>query len=595
MVGGAFNSISPDEEVSPHINAIGLCRILPGVTEWPTYTTRGLFDSLRVRSDMIIDIAAGDVDHVGAIDEIIVRNYYTSTGTGERQYLGIMGVDPGTLAACERAGTEVYNGYKARHPVYGSRRTMALGDLTTGASNSPAYVSLLMGGLRETHTQAWEIDPATLIPCGDPGSASWLTYKGQWTNSDGFQAELVMADLAPDTDADGDPDWADPDDDNDGVADASDTNPLDPSICADADADGCDDCAVGTDGFGPLADNDPANDGTDTDADGLCDSGDPDDDNDGVADAADSNPLDPHICADVDADGCDDCAVGTDGFGPLADNLPSNDGLDTDADGICDAGDTDNDNDGVADATDSNPLDPHICADVDADGCDDCAVGVDGFGPLADNDPANDGLDTDADGICDSGDPDDDNDGVADATDSNPLDPHICADVDADGCDDCAVGTDGFGPLADNDPANDGLDTDADGICDAGDNCPSDPNPGQEDTDGDNIGDVCDGCCVGPMRGDANNSGDDRPTIGDISLLIDAKFVTGNCGADLDPPVEMIACPDEADVNESGTPGAITCDDLSIGDISLLIDYLFITGPENWDQGYGSQKLAPCP
>ena len=40
-------------------------------------------------------------------------------------------------------------------------------------------------------------------------------------------------------------------------------------------------------------------------------------------------------------------------------------------------------------------------ADADTDGCDDCAIGVDGFGPLADNDPSNDGADTDSNGFVD--------------------------------------------------------------------------------------------------------------------------------------------------------------------------------------------------
>jgi len=35
---------------------------------------------------------------------------------------------------------------------------------------------------------------------------------------------------------------------------------------------------------------------------------------------------------------------------------------------------------------------------------------------------------------------------------------------------------------------------------------------------------------------------------------------------------------EEADVNQSGGTGA-TCDDITIGDIAVLIDYLFITGP----------------
>ena len=109
-------------------------------------------------------------------------------------------------------------------------------------------------------------------------------------------------------------------------------------------------------------------------------------------------------------------------------------------------------------------------------------------------------------------------------------------------------------------------------------------------------GSNCGRCCVGPMRGDANGSGDDKPTIGDISVLIDAKFISGDCGANLQPPVELIPCYTEADVNESSLgPGEETCDDISIGDISLLIDYLFISGPEHWDQGYGVGMLAPCP
>ena len=68
-------------------------------------------------------------------------------------------------------------------------------------------------------------------------------------------------------------------------------------------------------------------------------------------------------------------------------------------------------------------------------------------------------------------------------------------DSDNDGCDDCAVGTDDFGVLADNTPANDGTDNDNDGICNTGDECPDDPNKVEEglcgcgtpdtDTDGD--------------------------------------------------------------------------------------------------------------
>jgi hypothetical protein len=79
-------------------------------------------------------------------------------------------------------------------------------------------------------------------------------------------------------------------------------------------------------------------------------------------------------------------------------------------------------------------------------------------------------------------------------------------------------------------------------------------------------------CCLGRV-GDANGSGMDEPTIGDISILIDAKFIAMTCDG-------KIVCLAEADINQSGgaTP---TCNDITIGDISYLIDYLFIAGPNN--------------
>ena len=77
-------------------------------------------------------------------------------------------------------------------------------------------------------------------------------------------------------------------------------------------------------------------------------------------------------------------------------------------------------------------------------------------------------------------------------------------------------------------------------------------------------GSVSSRCCVGRV-GDANDSGDEEPTIGDITAIIDMLFITE----------KQVACMAEADVNQSGgynpTAGSIT-----IGDISMLIDYLFI-------------------
>ncbi len=76
-------------------------------------------------------------------------------------------------------------------------------------------------------------------------------------------------------------------------------------------------------------------------------------------------------------------------------------------------------------------------------------------------------------------------------------------------------------------------------------------------------------CCTGRV-GDANGNGGDEPTIGDISVLVDAKFISGTCYG-------IIDCREEADVNQSGGLFA-DCDHITIGDISMLIDYLFITG-----------------
>lgn len=81
--------------------------------------------------------------------------------------------------------------------------------------------------------------------------------------------------------------------------------------------------------------------------------------------------------------------------------------------------------------------------------------------------------------------------------------------------------------------------------------------------------DLVGGCCAGRV-GDANHSGDDEPTIGDVSVMIDAKFIAGTCDG-------VITCLNEADINQSGGI-APTCDDITIGDISTLIDYLFIMG-----------------
>jgi len=74
-------------------------------------------------------------------------------------------------------------------------------------------------------------------------------------------------------------------------------------------------------------------------------------------------------------------------------------------------------------------------------------------------------------------------------------------------------------------------------------------------------------CCQGRV-GDVNLSDDDEPTIGDVSTLVDHLFISN----------APLYCYLEADVNQSGkaNPGP---KDITIGDISTLIDYLFVTGP----------------
>ncbi len=228
---------------------------------------------------------------------------------------------------------------------------------------------------------------------------------------------------------------------------------------------------------------------------------------------------------------------------------------------------TDSDGDGLADNCDNCPSESNSTqSDLD----------VDGMGDACDLCPLDHDNDIDGDGVCgdidncpytgNSGQEDADGDGIGDACDE-------CTDTDGDFFGDPGYpGTGGPSCPEDNCPDIPNQydpDDDGDGFGNMCDICPGyDDNV---DTDGDGIPDGCDGCCVDRV-GDANGLGGDEPTIGDISVMIDAKFITGTCDG-------ILSCMTEADINQSGGMGA-DCDDITIGDISTLIDYLFITGSE---------------
>jgi subtilisin family serine protease len=78
-------------------------------------------------------------------------------------------------------------------------------------------------------------------------------------------------------------------------------------------------------------------------------------------------------------------------------------------------------------------------------------------------------------------------------------------------------------------------------------------------------GSITGSCCMGVV-GDVNGDGGYEPTIADVSTLISFLFING-VGLD---------CYQEADANQTGGPDA-TAADITIGDISVLIDHLFIS------------------
>lgn len=382
-----------------------------------------------------------------------------------------------------------------------------------------------------------------------------------------------------------------------------------------------------TDALDPDTDNDGLDDGME-DADGNgamngseSDPLDADTDDDAVADGDEAPQLCDPLMADSDSDGLSDglelgSTVGVPsgtssgmmvpylGTGPGF--VPDGDGgatttdpadADTDDDLLSD-GVEDADSDGVVDISETDPNDDDSDDDLLSDGDEVLSVGSDPLDADTDDDSVDDYTEvfadggsigsppnTDGDAYKNFADPDDDDDGIAtidedDNGNGDPTDDDYDSDGIADYLDD-DDDNDGIANQDDNCPRADNAgqeDDDGDTWGDVCDNCPYVSNSGQEDADSDGIGDVCETCCV--LRvGDANSLGGDEPTIGDVSVMIDAKFLTGICAG-------IIPCLAEADINLS-SGGSPTCNDITIGDISTLIDYLFITGP--------SLGLPDCP
>ncbi len=203
---------------------------------------------------------------------------------------------------------------------------------------------------------------------------------------------------------------------------------------------------------------------------------------------------------------------------------------DTDGDTLPDACDDDDDADGFIDSEDTAALDATHCADLDLDGCDDCAGGTPNI--------LTDGSDHDSDGFCDAGDADDDNDGCLDGVDPLPFSASPDDDLDFLGadCDNCAA-------VANADQA----DADADGRGNVCDNCRYAANPSQLDRGGkgssntpDGIGDAC-------QCGDV--SGDGKVTT------VDAVQIARSL---LSPPTVILPQPQLCDVG--GTKACATAD-----------------------------------
>lgn len=293
--------------------------------------------------------------------------------------------------------------------------------------------------------------------------------EGNDNDGDGIVDQITLLD----SDADGLPNYLDPDSDNDGLGDGLENQ----SGFRDTDGDGItDDFDIGI------------NPGTDINGDGIADTAaladadgdgtpnmlDLDSDNDGVFDTQEAGVV------DTDNDGKADVGQA------LLTHL-----RDSDGDLIPDMFDLDSDNDGVYDISHS----PAQSLDSNHDGRIDSGVDSDndGIDDQIDNEvtPDNPDQDWDLDGVMDTHDQDDDNDGIPDKIEGQK-------DTDMDGLPNCLD-----------------RDSDNDGLSDQIEN--GKPSPSQTDADNDGLDDAYDPDVIG--SGDQDGDG--------IDDAIDVDFTQG--------------------------------------------------------------------
>ena len=176
---------------------------------------------------------------------------------------------------------------------------------------------------------------------------------------------------------------------------------------------------------------------TDSDSDGICDTG------DNCSDTDACNYADPANEACETPVNCDTCSDGT-GTGTIVDN-------DADNDGVCDADEVVGCQDNTACNYNAAATDAGACTFTDGI-CESCSGETDGTGTVVDND-------ADDDGVCDADEVAGCQDNTACNYNSAATDAGACT-YTSDPCDTCSGATDGTGTVVDND-------SDSDGVCDA--------------------------------------------------------------------------------------------------------------------------------